>query len=136
MRPFWRLINIFNKQQFSEQVENVIFTIDEFEAILEREQARSKRHGHPLTLVVYFYEDDKLREEGFTQLLMLLLNRIRLTDEVGWFVEGQLGVLLPYTEIEGANKLAGGVVQAMDELVTPPKFDVYSFPTDWIEKKK
>jgi lipopolysaccharide/colanic/teichoic acid biosynthesis glycosyltransferase len=60
----------------------------------------------------------------------ILGSRLRSTDEVGWFDDQQVGVVLPATPAAGAWKVADDVCLKFPENTPPPICSVYSFPSD------
>ncbi len=51
----------------------------------------------------------RIQPDCIQHLVDVLVARIRLTDEAGWFNETRIGVLLPYTSAAGAKHLADDV---------------------------
>ncbi len=74
---------------------------DEFHRLLDRERARADRASTAFSLVIL----DGTGAPGTTvqAALAILKERRRLTDDVGWFGSGAVGVLLPETGTAGAQ---------------------------------
>jgi lipopolysaccharide/colanic/teichoic acid biosynthesis glycosyltransferase len=65
----------------------------------------------------------------------ILLNRVRPTDDVGWFEKASLGVALPSTTHEGAVKLADDICQRIwVSKQEAPNFEVYTYPAERLTK--
>lgn len=96
-----------------------------FRAALEEERRRTERNGHSLAVILFKIPSGRL-DEG-DSLLQRLGQRIRATDKSGWYDEGHIGVLLPYTPYCGALKLAQEVQQSLEEY--SPAFEIWTFPS-------
>ena len=74
---------------------------EEFHRRLARERARADRSSTELSLVVL----DGVAATGpmVQAAASLLQERQRLTDDVGWFGAGAIGVLLPETDAAGSQ---------------------------------
>ena len=109
----------------------VIHPTERFRAILEKECARSNRNEHSFSLVIFDVDRPRADSAEVCQLARLLTNRVRLTDEVGWFDKQRIAVLLPYTSAEGAWKLAEDICQAFSVDVLRTGCKVYTYPSNW-----
>lgn len=101
---------------------------EEFHSILVREKARADRNGHGFSLVaVNVYNNKDARS-----IAKELKQRIRTTDEIGWFDQYTLGVFLYNTSALGAwqfvnnSKIEGG-----DDGSSLMNCSVYSYPNEW-----
>lgn len=101
----------------------------DFSLILERERARADRNGHGFSLVTFDVGDGHARHAGLVQ--QVLANRIRLTDELGWYDDRRIGVLLFNTPGEGAWNYANRVREALSPAARDPEFSVYTYPANW-----
>lgn len=97
---------------------------------LEIERARAVRANRNLALLILEYD---LGLEAHDTLMVRLadrvLQRVRLTDELGWLENGRLGVILPDTAREGVQKVADDICQLCDDLPIPGCL-VYFHPAD------
>lgn len=82
-------------------------------AIIRKERARSDRTGRIFSVVVFDYPDAKPSPKDLLRLAKLLLTRVRVTDEVGWFADHQLCVVLPETPYGGAVCFAEDVFKTI-----------------------
>ena len=106
-----------------------------FRRVLERERARTDRYGDMFSLVVF--EPGDLNNRGIRKFSLagILSNRIRPTDEAGWFQNNQLGVVLPNTAFKGARKLAEDICrQYWTQEQQRPVYKVYTYPVDRLNK--
>ena len=117
---------------------------DAFNAAIRLERARVDRNEHAFSLVVFDARDPVRQAQGgpkasadVTRLLVRSLNaRIRSTDEIGWFDDCHIGVLLPYTSRRGAEKFVDDIVGAAGRLSVdggagPVKHTIYTYPANW-----
>jgi hypothetical protein len=61
-------------------------------------------------------------------LLQALAGRVRRIDEIGWYDDYRIGVILPYTSMQGACKLAECICESMKNISEKPECDVYTYP--------
>jgi len=86
----------------------------EFHRLLDRERCRSDRNSHPFSLVLLDIEGQE--PANLRRLCHLLASRIRLTDDVGWFNDDHIGVLLPDTPEDGANTFVKDLRRSLERL--------------------
>ena len=124
--------NLNRKRFFHEELteENSVTGIcsqEEFHAILIREKARADRNGHGFSLVAF-----ELSEfEDTSNLVAQVKQRIRTTDEIGWFDHHTLGVFLYNTPAMGAWQFVNNSSGNKDDLFSTYKCNVYSYPNEW-----
>jgi lipopolysaccharide/colanic/teichoic acid biosynthesis glycosyltransferase len=75
-----------------------------------------------------------LQEARVKDLVDVLLERVRFTDEVGWIGDRQIGVLLPETDPQGAVIFADRVRYVMMEQGEPPTYRLHVYPQDRSDK--
>ena len=122
----------FGKVRHARPVDAVL-SLDVFRYLLERERARAERTGQEFSLVVF----DASRHNGtavtcLEDLARSLAARVRTSDEVGWFTDKSIGVVLPATSAEGAWIFVDDVARRTES--SGPCLDrtVYTYPTKWI----
>lgn len=97
-----------------------VHTREAMQLRLEIERARAVRANRNLALLILEYD---LGLEAHDTLMVRLadrvLQRVRLTDELGWLENGRLGVILPDTAREGVQKVADDICQLCDDLPIP-----------------
>ena len=104
---------------------------DQFEAAIRLEQARVDRNEHAFSLVVLGVGDFEADSTVLQSLIQSLRDRVRSTDEIGWFDDNRIGVLLPYTSRDGAQKFIDDIRRAMDTNTLLQKYNIYSYPSHW-----
>jgi lipopolysaccharide/colanic/teichoic acid biosynthesis glycosyltransferase len=125
---FWSRINFFGRSK-SCRVLSDIHPVELFHKVILKERERSDRTGLPVSLFV-FEEIRSNEKNGSLRDLVELLNvRVRSTDEIGWYDDDRVGVILPHTGLESAEKFS----QNFQELLTRKDFsfkhDIYIYPT-------
>ncbi len=106
-----------------------IYSVEQFQAALEREKARAERNGHSVSLVTIQTDGRQTRERP--RLEDVLKARLRIMDEAGWFDQSRIGVLMPYTSPQGAWHMVEDVCRLMQGALSPSDCRVYTYPQDW-----
>jgi hypothetical protein len=98
---------------------------------LERESARvDRKSGGALVLVLFRVPSEKRNKLSGIRLAKTILKRIRVTDELGWFDNEHLGLLLPETSRTGAWRLAQQVCDVVARHGPRPLCTLYSYGAD------
>lgn len=136
MSFFHQLINFRSFDNLkSSHSEKRILSEKAFRQFLERERARSDRYGGIFSLLVFDIGNSNGNQPKKHAMAEILLNRIRPTDEVGWFEKYTLGVALPSTANEGALKLADDICQKiLSRNQQVPSFEAYTYPAERMKK--
>jgi lipopolysaccharide/colanic/teichoic acid biosynthesis glycosyltransferase len=101
---------------------------ERFRALVERERQRVDRNGSRFSLLVLTPRHARSADVLFAALAEFLSFRLRVTDDVGWWRPGALGVLLPDTPAQGAGKVADDVCRA-ECLPAPVDCEIYVYPS-------
>jgi lipopolysaccharide/colanic/teichoic acid biosynthesis glycosyltransferase len=115
-------------QESKGQTIEPIPSVEEFQTILLRERSRSDRSGLMFSILTISVENLTDYQISVSNLIHLVLSRVRSTDYVGWFDRQNLGVLMPDTPESGGWKLAEDIHQQLS--ATTPRLicRVYSYP--------
>jgi lipopolysaccharide/colanic/teichoic acid biosynthesis glycosyltransferase len=105
---------------------------EELHAILEREKARADRNAHQFSFIIFNLNNKTAGGSSFqaSSLTNILVNRIRWTDEAGWFDNKCLCVVLPDTSNIGARKFADSVLQMLSAKSDTPDYTIYTYPSE------
>ncbi len=105
-----------------------LLTPEQMNLAIQRESLRADRKpGSSLVLVLF----------GFTgapgapstmRLIKTILHRVRISDDVGWFDEQNIGLLLPDTPAAGAWRLAQHICDRIARRGRRPEVVMYSYP--------
>jgi len=109
-----------------------VSTIDEFVIDIEFERARSHRTGECFCLVVFDCDNEVRNSKFIISLVQFLRKRARSIDRIGWFDKNRIGILLPDTSPEGAQKLGEHVTEAIRQLNLTVFYKIYPFPSNWL----
>jgi lipopolysaccharide/colanic/teichoic acid biosynthesis glycosyltransferase len=114
---------------------NIILSEKAFQRILLRERARTDRYGEMFSLLIFDTGKFNGKQAKEFAISDIICQRVRPTDEVGWFKKARLGVILPSTPYKGALKLANDICQQIRtrERATAV-FQIFSYPDDRLEK--
>jgi len=104
---------------------------EQFLATIVRERSVADRNQHVFSLLLFNPGDPKANNVEVQHLAHILANRIRLADEVGWFDNKRIGVLLRFTSTDGAQTLADDICQAITAKASPPEYTIYIYPSKW-----
>ncbi|HEY7088637.1 MAG TPA: hypothetical protein VH518_11150 [Tepidisphaeraceae bacterium] len=99
---------------------------------MSRESARvDRKRGGSVTLVLFRIPDPSAKGRkslSAVRLAKTILQRIRITDDLGWFDENHLGLLLPDTPAAGAWRLAQAVCDIVGKRAERPLVTMYTYP--------
>jgi lipopolysaccharide/colanic/teichoic acid biosynthesis glycosyltransferase len=112
-----------------------IHSPDSFRLILERERARTERTGHTFSLVLFGCNQGQGNDTALLERLgTVLVQKVRLIDEVGWYEEGKtMGALLPGTSVEGASQFIEIIRQKIGEEASILEYKIYIYPNSLID---
>jgi lipopolysaccharide/colanic/teichoic acid biosynthesis glycosyltransferase len=107
-----------------------IHSQDSFRMILERERARAERTGHIFSLVIFSFNHGKGTDaDMLEQLGTVLVQKVRMSDEVGWYDEGKsIGTLLPGTTANGAAQFIEILRKKIGEVESSLESTIYTYP--------
>jgi len=107
----------------------------QFKAAIRLEQDRVDRNEHAFSLVVFRLGKLDRNSAAIQSLIRALRYRVRSTDEIGWFDEHDIGVLLPYTSRDGARKFVDDINGNVDSNSPVSSLlqehRIYSYPSHW-----
>lgn len=126
---FLKLVTRFLMQPPKEAYLTGLMTPEHTHKTLERERARADRTGAPLSLATFHATDPDTDRQTLTCLADLLKARLRITDEVGWLSDNQIGALLIATSAKGAWRVIDKILAHFPPDVPRPNCMVYTYPT-------
>lgn len=112
-----------------------IHSCEEFQALLNQECARTDRNGREFSIMVFYFKHAEKDIPALKHFIHMLTRRVRTTEEIGWLDgKNSIGIILPDTPMEGAEKLAQDVSSLVEKPALPPAYayKVYSYPSHWI----
>jgi hypothetical protein len=102
----------------------------DFFQILERERERANRNNQPFSLVVFdlrFFHPFPSATKNFIKKITF---RMRKIDEIGWYRQRQIGILLPYTDFKGAGKFVESIKNLFGFTMPIVNCTVFTYPDD------
>src|SRR5215212_8283046 len=100
-----------------------------FEAVLHHERNRADRDDNDFSLVLIKVRANDSRTPK--RLARSIIQRLRAIDEVGWYAEGCLCVLLPNTDSEGGQIFESNVRRLAQDGNIGIVSRVYTYPSQW-----
>lgn len=95
---------------------------------IQRESARADRSGGEFAMVLFRLQNTDRQALSTVRLAKIILKRVRATDDVGWYDDQNIGVLLPDTSAAGAWRFADQVCGLIQKKYARPAVRVYSYP--------
>ena len=77
-----------------------------FRQAIAKERNRSDRSNQEYSLLIFSLAIESEEDERIGRAIADIRERIRAIDEIGWYEENQLGIILPFTSMDGADSLA------------------------------
>ncbi|WP_428938039.1 sugar transferase [Fontivita pretiosa] len=108
-----------------------MLTPEQMNIAIQRESARADRSGGEFALVLFRVRNRDRTSLSTMRLAKTILGRIRATDDVGWYDDDHIGVLLPDTSATGAWRFADAVCALASRRAHRPLCSVYCYPTKW-----
>ncbi|MBN1558021.1 MAG: sugar transferase [Lentisphaerae bacterium] len=103
---------------------------DDFHSLIVRERARADRNGHNFSLLVFRLSGAPQQAAAERRLVSQLNERLRDTDEMGWYDPRHVGAILPYVIREDAEKIADALCRTV--FGEPRRiYTVYTYPDSW-----
>jgi len=106
-----------------------IYSQEEFHSILVREKARADRTGQGFSVVTI----EVFSLHDVTSFVKHLQQRIRASDDIGWFGDNKLGVFLFNTKALGASQFVKKCRGKTGDGFSSFKCSVYSYPNEWCD---
>ena len=85
-------------------------------------------------MVVFGTGAGSRRSAAVRNLVDILAQRIRPTDDIGWLEDGRIAATLPHTLPDGAWKFVENVRRALGGSASTPDCTVYTYPSHWITR--
>ena len=106
-------------------------SVEDFQKIIRCERARANRNNENFTLVVFEVTKQNLHEKYINIFVNCLSSRIRLNDELGWFDDKRIGIMLPNTNRKGAIKFLDVLKKRLSNNMELPEFifTIYEYPS-------
>jgi len=110
-------VGFFNSSNSSSS--DLLFGKEAFQQAIAKERYRSDRSHHKYSLLIVTLAIKSEEDERIGKAIASIRKRIRTIDEIGWYDENQLGVILPYTAMAGADRLADEIFDIIASHLEP-----------------
>jgi lipopolysaccharide/colanic/teichoic acid biosynthesis glycosyltransferase len=107
-----------------------IHAVDSFDQVLKRERFRADRYHHKFTLVIFSLLGHCASEQDLSVLEEVLQRSVRISDEIGWFDDRRIAVILTDTLDDGANILAKKIEYQMESLNIHVSSSISMYPNN------
>jgi len=115
-----------------QKINRGVHSAEVFASILNRERDRTDRTGQEFSMVVFEAGAGIRKSPSTRNLVTILTQRIRSTDDIGRLGDGRIAAVLAHTSSDGAWKFVDNVRQAFPGDTSPPECAVYAYPSCWI----
>ena len=118
---------------FKTQPADGIYSVAEFRRIIDRERARADRTDHQFSMIVLDLGANNGNGNGNRnrnsngKLMQKVYSRLRRIDELGWYDQRRIGIILPYTSEKGAQAFAESLCQLMGPAQTACVFKLFTY---------
>ena len=113
-----------------------IYSITEMQRVLLRERGRVDRNGHEFSLLILDIHHEQDNKISNKKLFRTLRYRLRSIDEVGWFSENQISIVLLYTSNKNAMRVAKDILDGFIDDDTIQFGRILTYPSLWPYKKR
>lgn len=101
---------------------------DKFLKLIELERERVHRNDLQFSLLLILMNGKDNSNPRITELIQNLSKRVRKTDQIGWYDDNHLGVLLPNTANAGAKVFAEDIRKYQNNCQITIVFKTISYP--------
>ncbi|HUT62548.1 MAG TPA: sugar transferase [Anaerolineae bacterium] len=112
----------------SHEIRKCTYSCKQFNELLKQERLRSDRSNHIFTLLLFNIGIQKKNTPLIRNLSEILASRVRFSDDVGFFDDHKIAVLLPDTSTQGARMLADKLSKEIGIYVPSLQYEMYTYP--------
>jgi hypothetical protein len=95
---------------------------DAFQQAIAKERYRSDRSNQKYSLLILSLAIESEADPRIGQAIATIRERIRAIDEIGWYEANQLGIILPFTSMDGADRLADEICGIIADHLAPAEY--------------
>lgn len=107
--------------------EAVIYEWQDFHRLIQAERDRVHRNDMQFSLVLFNVNGNGHNGASFDELCNRIFKRVRRIDQIGWYDNDHLGLLLPDTPKSGAQVIARYICEN-NNLHEPIESETFSYP--------
>jgi PleD family two-component response regulator len=90
-----------------------------FQQAIAKERYRADRSNNEYSLLILSLAVKSKKNKRIVGAIAEIRERIRAIDEIGWYEENQLGIILPFTAMDGADRLADEICEIITAHLKP-----------------
>lgn len=110
-----------------------------FQRAIQKERHRSDRSNHNYSLLIISLAINSEEDERIGLAIAAIRERIRTIDEIGWYAENQLGIILPFTSMAGADRLADEICAIITTHLEPTEYlscELFSYDPETVPESE
>lgn len=101
---------------------------DKFHDLIELERNRVHRDERQFSLILISVNRSKNKNAALVKLVQKASKRVRRIDQIGWFDDAHIGVLLPNTKFSGAQIIAKDICYSKNGSNSNITYETISYP--------
>jgi len=133
-KKLWRFLNLFDWLRHIRAMQSNC-SGNKFHEILTLERERADRTNHIFSLVIFDVGLLGAKSASAKRLMYILYRRLRDIDELGWYDNQHIGIILLYASFEDANEMAERFCKEAD-ITQSNIYTVYTYPYNWVSSNK
>jgi GGDEF domain-containing protein len=129
-KPFMHLLGKMRStgQAITKSPIKTVYGRKEFIDLIELERDRVHRDDQQFSLILISVDGNENRNDHLIELVHKITKRVRRIDQIGWYDNTHIGVLLPNTTSKGAQIIAKEICRNQDGSNNPIFFKTLSYP--------
>jgi hypothetical protein len=133
--PWVNLLKKFGNRRISQFFDNngqkkSIYSEKMFFEVIERERERANRNDHHFSLIVLDLDLSSTDYDTTRFFLEKIIRRVRVIDEIGWYGPKRIGIILPYTDADGAQEFSDSLDNLFDSSMPVSICTIDTYPSD------
>ena len=101
-----------------------------FFEVIERERERANRNDHHFSLIVLDLDLPRTDYDTTRPFLEKIIRRVRVIDEIGWYGPKRIGIILPYTDANGAQEFSNSLDDLFKSNTPISLCTIYTYPSE------
>ena len=101
------------------EANNLLIGKEAFQQAITKERHRSDRGQTKYSLLILSLAIESEEDARIGKAIAAIRQRIRTIDEIGWYDANQLGIILPFTSMAGADQLADDICGIVTSYLEP-----------------
>lgn len=107
-----------------------IYEQELFHKLIQHERDRVHRNDRQFSLLLIHINEKDNTEDCIKKIVQKISKRVRKIDQLGWYDDNYLGVLLPNTSYIGAKVFANDICKSQSDTDIPIVFETLSYPNN------